>query len=350
MPCRSGATPALSLDAGAEALRGLRSRSLLNLSRMGHCAPTITQTILDVSGTDAQWLVKLTAGLPGGIGNTGGECGGVTAPLLLLGLRHGLEAEDRTLPLIVDKGQDLLQRFTALHRTTLCREIRGHHRVPLRCIGVVRQSPVLCAQIACGHGSGSLSNERKAAYDRLYSHWVAAGFHCAHAVFRNMGGAVRSTRELMDAAAGFMGGTVFTQMTCSALAAGVMAMGLARGEIEDSRLRVLRMIGTMAIGGDAFADRLNAFNKTMNLGHRLSRWFAVEHGSTQCRAITQCDFSTTDGVLHYIETRGTKRCGEVAQSVAARVQQMIGSEQQPSGRGIGHATAACQTGAPEGTG
>jgi hypothetical protein len=38
-----------------------------------------------VSETDAQWLVKLTAGLPGGIGNTGGECGGVTAPLVLLG-------------------------------------------------------------------------------------------------------------------------------------------------------------------------------------------------------------------------------------------------------------------------
>jgi hypothetical protein len=65
---------------------------LSNLLRMGHCAPTIMQTMLDVSETDAQWLVKLTAGLPGGIGNTGGECGGVTAPLVLLGLRHGLAA------------------------------------------------------------------------------------------------------------------------------------------------------------------------------------------------------------------------------------------------------------------
>ena len=55
---------------------------------MGHCAPTVTQTLLDASDAEAPWLVKLTAGLPGGIGNTGGECGGVTAPLILFGLRH----------------------------------------------------------------------------------------------------------------------------------------------------------------------------------------------------------------------------------------------------------------------
>ena len=34
---------------------------------------------------------------------------------------------------------------------------------------------------------------------------------------------------------GFVGGTVFTGMTCSALTAGVMAMGVALGEIENSR-------------------------------------------------------------------------------------------------------------------
>lgn len=83
------------------------------------------QTMLDVSQTDAQWLVRLAAGLPGGIGNTGGECGGVTAPLVLLGLRHGLEAKDQGLPVIVYEGHDLLRRFAACHSTTLCREIRG---------------------------------------------------------------------------------------------------------------------------------------------------------------------------------------------------------------------------------
>jgi C_GCAxxG_C_C family probable redox protein len=325
MPPQSAATAGSSLDASAETVRRLQNRSLLNLSRMGHCAPTIMKTLLDVSSTSAQWLVKLAAGLPGGIGNTGGECGGVTAPLVLLGLRHGFEAKDQRLPLIVYKGHDLLRRFTALHGTTSCREIRGHQRVPLRCISVVRQAPALCVKAACSNCAGSLSGEREAAYGRLYSHWVAAGFHCAHAVFRDTGGAVPATGELLDATAGFMGGTVFTGMTCSALTAGVMALGLAQAEIENSRLRVLRMIGTMAIGGDAFADKLNAFNKTMNLGHRLSRWFAAEHGSTQCRAITHCDFSTTEGVQRYIENGGTMRCRAIAQSVARRVQNMLQS-------------------------
>lgn len=40
------------------------------------------------------------------------------------------------------------------------------------------------------------------------------------------------------------------------------------------------MIGLMAVGGDAFADRYNAFNKTMNLGHRLAERFTAEFGTT----------------------------------------------------------------------
>ena len=42
----------------------LRRRSLWNLLRMGHCAPAVMQTLLDASDTEAEWLVKLTAGLP----------------------------------------------------------------------------------------------------------------------------------------------------------------------------------------------------------------------------------------------------------------------------------------------
>ena len=97
---------------------------------------------------------------------------------------------------------------------------------------------------------------------------------------------------------------VFSGLTCSALTAGVMALGLALGEIENSRLRVLRMIGTMAVGGQAFADERNQFNKIMNLGHRLAQWFAAEFGSTQCRALTRCDFSAPLDVERYIESGG----------------------------------------------
>ena len=86
----------------------LRKRSVRNLLRMGHCAPTVMQTMLDASDAEANWLVLLTAGLPGGIGNTGGECGGLTAPLVLLGLRHRRAEIADGLPVVVDAGHDLL--------------------------------------------------------------------------------------------------------------------------------------------------------------------------------------------------------------------------------------------------
>ncbi len=62
-----------------------RGRGFSNLLRMGHCAPTVMQTLLDVSATEEEWLVRLSAGMPGGIGNTGFECGAVTSPLVMLG-------------------------------------------------------------------------------------------------------------------------------------------------------------------------------------------------------------------------------------------------------------------------
>jgi len=282
--------------------RTLRRRSVSNLLRMGHCAPTVMQTLLDAADTEAEWLVKLTAGLPGGIGNTGAECGGVTAPLVLIGLRHARDAVHDGLPQVIDKGHDLLQRFAACHGTTLCREIRGTDRLPLRCVGAVRHAPELCAQ--------TLSSD------------------CAHAVMQQVRHASPVSQDVLDATSPFIGGTVLTGMTCSALTAGVMALGLALGEVERSRLRVLRMIGMMAAGGDAFADDVNKFNRTMNLGHELANWFGGAFGSTQCRSITGCDFSTTEGVNQYIDTDGVARCQVIAHQVAAEVERMIDSAVQ----------------------
>lgn len=323
MPAPGAESPFGTIDASAGAARALRRRSTGHLLRMGHCAPTVMQTLLDASGTDAPWLVKLAAGLPGGIGNTGGECGGVTAPLLLLGLRHGLEPDADGLPAVIAEGRDLLQRFASFEGSTSCRQIRGHARLPLRCIGVVREAPVLCAQSQCGGSAGALTSEQRQALRHLYADWRARDFHCARSVLRHLLGTVAVDEQVLDTGSAFMGGTVFTGQTCSALTAGVMALGLATGRIESSRLRVLRMIATMAVGGDAFADRLNAFNPTMNLGHRLARWFAAEFGSTQCRDITRCVFAGLDDVNRYVEGGGTSRCMALAERVARKVQELV---------------------------
>lgn len=312
-------TPLPAIDTTRETPRRLRTRSLTNLLRMGHCAPTVMQTLLDASDTDAPWLVKLTAGLPGGIGNTGGECGGITVPLIFLGLRHAHDPPHDGLPAVIEKGRDYLHRFTTRHGTALCREIRGDSRLPLGCIGVMQNAAVLCAESVTTESTHALSGERRAAYARLCAHWKAQQFHCAHAVFRQLDPIVPLTQGLLDGTSAFVGGTICIGGTCSALTAGVMVLGLRLGEIERSRVRVLRMIGTMAVGGNAFADDLNAFNISMNRGHRLAQWFSNTFGSTLCRDITQCDFAKAEDVERYIESGCVRGCRSIAETVARKL-------------------------------
>lgn len=118
-----------------------RRRGFSNLLKMGHCAPAVMQTILDLGNTKKEWLVRITAGLPGGIGNTGFECGGITSPLIQLGLEHGLSAKNDGLPMVIYAGHDYVQRFRECNNSLLCKEILGDRRVPLPCIKVVRHAP-----------------------------------------------------------------------------------------------------------------------------------------------------------------------------------------------------------------
>jgi C_GCAxxG_C_C family probable redox protein len=331
MTSQSKRKPAPSFDCDAETARRFRNRGLANLLRMGHCAPSIMQAMLDVFEIDAQWLVKLMAGMPGGIGNTGGECGGVTAPLVVLGLRHGQEPMVRGLPVPIYKGHHHLRRFAECQGSTSCDDILGNARLPLRCVGVIMQAPILCAESCSADCTSAISAPQQEAFRRLYDHWRENEFHCAHAVFHRLQDAIPVSEGLLNGSSAFIGGTAFTGMTCSALAAGVMALGLRLGQIETSHLRVLHMVGLMAVRGDAFADDVNAFNGAMNHGNRLAQWFTAEFGSTQCAAITQCDFSTTEGVQRYIDDGGTVRCSAMAQSVAHRVLSVIQSADTAEG-------------------
>ena len=132
-------------------------------------------------------------------------------------------------------------------------------------------------------------------------------------------------RELFDATSAFMGGTLFMGRTCSAFTAGVMAIGLRAGEIENSRLRVIRLLAIMTVGGDAFDEGINKFNRSMNRGYRLSKWFASEFGSTQCQAITGCDFSDSKGVSDYVDGDLITTCRTIACRVAEQVQMLLGA-------------------------
>jgi hypothetical protein len=120
----------------------------------------------------------------------------LTAPLLAIGLRHGRDEVAAGLPVAVDRGHDFLQRFTAAHGTTQCRDILGDARVPLPCVGVVRRAPAMCAQCLAATGGEGLPPATRAAYRDLYAHWRERGFHCADAVFAALGGKVPAPPEL----------------------------------------------------------------------------------------------------------------------------------------------------------
>ncbi len=299
----------------AQARKTYRDRGMSNLLRMGHCAPAVAQTLLDVAHSEGVWLVRLAAGLPGGIGNTGGECGGLTASLLMLGLRYGLGTE-HGLPVILEKGHAYCQRFIECNGSLLCKNILGKRRLPLPCLRVVRCSPELLVEAIIEDSTLAIPSEDRKAYRHLYSHQAERGFHCAHAVLRRLDKVVPVTPELLAATSGFMGGTLFKGMTCSALTAGVMAIGLKAGEIESSRLRVMRMLMTMVVGGDALDDDLNKFNRSMNRGRALAIWFANEFGSIQCQAITGCSFSSWVDVEKYIQSEQIAHCELIACRVA----------------------------------
>jgi len=290
---------------------------------MGHCAPAVMQTLLDVSSTEKECLVKLSAGLPGGIGNTGFECGALTSPLVMLGTVYGLRQVERGLPIIYDKGHALMRNFLSCHQTLQCREIRGKERFPRHCIGPVTRSPENFLACLDGNHTESIPEERREGYARLYSHMAENELHCAQAVLIQLGYQQAENQELFDAVAAFSGGTIFMGGTCSAFTAGVMAIGLSRGEIENSYPRVMRMLAIMTAGGNAFDEKLNKFNQSMNRGFRLSRWFSREFGSTQCESITQSSFSEAAGVSSYVESDCATRCKGIAAKVAEKIQMML---------------------------
>ena len=300
-----------------------RTRSLVNLLHMGHCAPAVMQTVLEITHAEQEWLVKLMAGMPGGIGNTGYECGAITSPLVILGLRHGLNEMRAGLPLIFDQGHAYYQHFLKENSASFCKDIQIPRHVPVRCIHCVRHSPELLAETLAGDNQHAIPDEQRDAYSRLYTYLRQNDFHCAHAVFQQLSHTIAVNQELLDATSAFLGGTLFKGITCSAFAAGVMAIGLKIGEIENSYLRVMRMLGLMVSGGAALDDSVNKFNPAMNTGYRLSKWFRREFGSTQCQAITQCDFSSTAGVEKYIASDGVTRCREIAKMVAGQVQNIL---------------------------
>jgi hypothetical protein len=241
---------------------------------------------------------------------------------MLLGMIHGLGSIQEGLPIVFDRSHNHIEGFRLRRGTVLCREIRGTPQRVLPCIRTIAYSGALCADTLCGGGHHVIPGQAREAYCRLYAAFGGCGFHCAQTVLRHLDG-LRRVKPLLDAASAFLGGTSFAGMTCSALTAGAMALGLRIGEIERRPWRVLRMVFLILTGGPAFHDRVNRFNGAMNRGGELAAWFTAQFGSTQCRQITRADFSSLPDVEAYLRNDGITQCRQITGKVAERVRFML---------------------------
>ncbi len=61
----------------------------------------------------------------------------------------------------------------------------------------------------------------------------------------------------------------------------------------------------------------------MNIGHRMSKWFRKEFGSTLCREVTQCEFSTSGDVQRYVDNKSINTCKIIAKEVAWEAERII---------------------------
>ncbi len=295
---------------------------LRNALKMGHCAPTVLQTLLEKQGLTDDAMVRAAGGLAGGIGGPG-ECGGICSPLIFFGLLHGQDRDDGGLPRAISLGQAYLSRFRQVHDGTRCGEIGG--RGMGACIKAMCLSPALFEEVSKNETATTAEMPRVAreAYKKLLAAFENKGFHCAHDVFRGLDGTVAITGGMHKASWIFLGGLALTGSTCGALAAGVMAISAVAGGIERSYARTLRMIVMMMNGNKrALSDEVNAVNRAVRLAGGLASWFEEKYGSTRCSELTGADFSSPRSVEEFCAA-GFGRCETITRGVAAKAADLL---------------------------
>jgi C_GCAxxG_C_C family probable redox protein len=300
-----------------------------NMLRMGHCAPTVMRTLLEERDRLDLEMVRDAGGLAGGIGGPG-ECGGVVAPLMMLGLLHGEELSSSGVPRVLCLGQEYLRRFHQVHGGTKCKDVMP--KGMRACYNAMCLSPPLFAEVSDKEQAlvDALPEETRIAYVALLAAMREKRFHCAHDVLRDLSDVVAVTDDMRRASFGFVGGMALTGSTCGALAAGVTAVSSKLGGVEDSLLRVLRMLATMAFSEErAMRDERNAANRAIRIAGALARWFEKEYGTTRCAELTHADFASLPSVEKFCAD-GLTLCMERARRVAVETKRLIAEERRGS--------------------
>lgn len=325
-----------------EQMQGLpQAQGLLNALKMGHCAPTVMRTLQELQGVEDERILRCTAGLPGGIGWMRSECGCVTSPIMILGLRYGEEVfsdGNGEIPKIIPIGQRYLNRFKALYGGIDCKEIAKLDYNDKEAVKTYTLGAFLpCFRAICG-GPGLLmdlikedlkatppdmDSEPVKAYSKLLKSFREKEFHCSQSVLNELDDLIDVDEKLLRASWGFLGGTLLQGMTCGALTAGVLSIGLKFGDIEDSYGRVLMWMLQLFIDGDIKREDLNKFNVAINISQELATWFEGEFGNTKCYDLTKIDFNTRKGVDRYLSENKLDYCRGVVEKTANKVREII---------------------------
>ena len=290
------------------------------IRRMGHCAPGIMQTLLDINDIQNDNIVLYAGAMAGGIAGSNMECGALTAPLMFIGFRNNNIV---CLPDKIDiicKAQSYVNEFNSLNGTTICSRIR--QKSNSACMKTIRtfykpfsdavSSPVI------------LSNETKESYSLLLKTFDDSKFHCAQNVLKNLNSNFLITKELIDVSWAFIGGIALLNRTCGALTGGVLAISSATAKIENSYSRVARMNRLLRNeNNEAMNDEINNFNKSINYSEELGHWFRNEFGSTTCSDIWRLKFSVKNDVEKFISGHCMLQCSYITKKVAQKVSGMI---------------------------
>ena len=297
-----------------------RTCVFLNYHRMGHCAPSVMQSLLDINNIRNKELVRISGAMAGGIGGPKMECGALTVPLMFLGYHAGIPADINEKLLIIREAQTYYNEFYHNNGSTICTNIRDRHENG--CWKAV--SGFYNAFMNSLKNTVTLPAETEESYSLLLKAFNDNGFHCSHSVLNRLNSHVDLNKELYEVSWPFIGGIALLNRTCGALAAGVMALSSSESKIENSYLRVARMNKMLKEDDDrALNDEINEFNRAINSGTELGTWFRKEFGSTTCLKICGYNFAQKRDVANYLSGNCMGRCSLITDKVADKVISMI---------------------------
>ncbi|MGW8180574.1 MAG: C-GCAxxG-C-C family protein, partial [bacterium] len=315
----------------------LQLRSLRNALKSVHCAPAVMLILQEALHLEDERYVKLTSGLPGGIGLLRAECGCLTCPIMILGQQDDMDVADGQIPKVISLGQHYVHHFRERYGDIECKEIvkiditdkdviKKEGIKILGCFRVMSTSPGLFMDVVENYDDGSnpmIDGDTENAYLQLLSAFQDTDFHCAHSVLLELSDVIEIDEKLLRTTEGFIGGTVLQGKTCGALTAGVLAIGELFGQIENNYLKAVRLIRQSFVDGDIMRDDLNSYNRAIIISREVTRQFEEEFGTTACSELVKTDFSRTKDVEAYIAENGIERCRQIAGYVAHTVQNVV---------------------------